>query len=110
MPAHACDAQFHVEPDDRELLADGSDATRVAFRVTDAEGNRRPFATAAITLEMDGPGEIVGENPFALAGGVGAVWIKTTEQPGEITLRATHPYLGTRTIEIQSFAATPEPF
>jgi len=110
LPARATDAQFHVEPDDLELLAGGSDATRVVFRVTDAEGNRRPFATGAIVLELDGPGELIGESPFALAGGVGAVWIKSREEPGQITLRATHPYLETRTITIQTTAVPPEPY
>ena len=109
-PARATDALLHVEPDDSELVADGSDATRVVLRVTDAEGNRRPFATGAVSLELDGPAELIGENPFALAGGVGAVWIKTTDQPGEITLRATHPYLGSTTVSLRSVPAPPEPF
>jgi beta-galactosidase len=109
-PARATDAELHVEPDDLVLQADGSDATRVVVRVTDAEGHRRPFATGAITLELTGPAELIGENPFALAGGVGAIWIKATEQPGQITLRATHPYLGTRTITLTSTAVPPEPF
>jgi beta-galactosidase len=78
--------------------------------VTDAEANRRPFATGAIVLELNGPGELIGESPFALAGGVGAVWIKSREEPGQITLRATHPYLGTRSITIQTTAVPPEPY
>ena len=49
--ARATDAEIHVEPDDLALQANGSDATRVVLRVTDAEGHRRPFATGAITLE-----------------------------------------------------------
>ena len=109
-PAHATDAALLVEPDDLELHADGSDATRIVLRVTDAEGNRRPFATGAINLELSGPGELIGENPFALAGGVGAVWVRSTEQPGEIVLRATHPYLGSRTVALHSRAAEPEPY
>lgn len=109
-PARSTDAILHVEPDDLELLADGSDATRVVLRVTDAEGHRRPFATGAVTLVLSGPAELIGENPFALAGGVGAVWVKTTEQPGEITLQATHPYLGSRTITLISTAVPPDPY
>ncbi len=96
------DALFHVEPDDTELFADGIDATRVVMRVTDEFGAQRPFAGSAIALTIAGPGEIIGENPFALAGGVGAVWIKTKELPGVIRLSATHPTLGTKTIEIRA--------
>jgi beta-galactosidase len=95
------DQLFHVEPDDTELLGDGIDATRVVLRVTDEFGAPRPFATGAIELTLEGPGEIVGENPFALVGGAGAVWIKTREVKGAIILRAKHPVLGTKTVRIE---------
>jgi beta-galactosidase len=95
------DRQFHVEPDDLELIGDGIDATRVVLRVSDEFGATRPFATGAIALAIEGPGEIIGENPFALFGGVGAVWIKTKEAAGTIRLTAKHPVLGAKTIEIR---------
>jgi beta-galactosidase len=69
--------------------------------VTDRFGNLRPFASGAIQLSLTGPGEIVGENPFALSGGAGAVWVKAKEAPGVIRLRARHQYLGTQTFEIR---------
>jgi len=94
------DQLFHVEPDDAQLLGDGIDATRVVMRVTDEFGAPRPFATSAIELELEGPGEILGENPFALVGGVGAVWVRTRESQGVIALRARHPFLGTKSIRI----------
>jgi beta-galactosidase len=58
-------------------------------------------------VTLEGPGELVGENPFALVGGVGAVWIKTTEAEGVIVLRAKHPVLGTETIRIAVVGTTP---
>jgi beta-galactosidase len=95
------DQRFHLEPDDTQLLGDGIDATRVVLRVTDEFGAPRPFATGAIELALEGPGEIVGENPFALVGGVGAVWVRTREAHGAIVLRARHPLLGTETVHIR---------
>ncbi len=65
------DQQLHIEPDDVELIGDGIDATRVVLRVTDEFGGSRPFANSAIVLTIDGPGEIIGENPFSLFGGRG---------------------------------------
>jgi beta-galactosidase len=59
------------------------------------------LATGAIALSLTGPGEIVGENPFALAGGAGAVWIRAAESAGTVRLTARHPYLGARSIEIE---------
>ena len=100
MSGKGADKQLLVEPDDRELIGDGIDATRVVLRVTDEYGAARPFANAAIVLSVQGPGEIVGENPFALFGGVGAIWIKSKASPGLIKLTATHAILGSKTVEI----------
>ena len=105
MSGRGADRQLLVEPDDLELVGDGIDATRVVLRVTDEYGAVRPLANAAIALTLDGPGEIVGENPFSLFGGVGAVWIKTKEAAGTIRLTATHPRLGSKTIQLRVKAA-----
>ena len=102
------DADLKVLPDDTRLTGDGRDATRVVLMVTDEYGNIRPFATAGIALTLTGPGEIVGENPFALAGGAGAVWVKAREAQGTIRLTAKHSYLGERSVEIHVDAAPPE--
>ncbi len=100
------DADLKLEPDDLELNGDGRDATRVVLRVTDEFGNIRPFATGAVSLSISGPGEIIGENPFSLAGGGGAVWIRAKESAGTIRLEAKHPYLNPKIIEIRVKAAT----
>jgi beta-galactosidase len=102
------DAQLLVEPDDAELVGDGSDSTRVVLRVTDEYGSPRQFSTGPVSLGIEGPGEIVGENPFALMGGVGAVWVKAKEAAGTVRLSARHPYLGVKTVEIQVKPAPPE--
>jgi beta-galactosidase len=108
MSGRGADRQLLVEPDDVELVGDGIDATRVVLRVTDEYGSTRPLANAAIALSVEGPGEIVGENPFSLFGGVGAVWIKTKEVQGTIRLTATHPRLGSKTIDFRVKAAPKE--
>jgi beta-galactosidase len=100
MSGKGVDKQFIVAPDDTELLGDGIDMTRVVFKVTDEFGNVRPFANAAISFAIEN-GEIIGENPFALVGGVGAIWIKTRETRGNIRLTAKHSRLGVKSIEIK---------
>jgi beta-galactosidase len=102
------DQQFVLLPDDHELIADGADTTRVVLRVNDEFGQVRPFANDAIRLELEGPGEIIGDNPFSLIGGTGAIWLRTKEQPGSLRLRAIHPVLGEQTIDIQCSAASTE--
>ena len=101
------DAKFLLLPDDTELVADGADSTRVVLRVTDEFGAVRPFANDAIKFELLGPAEIIGDNPFSLIGGTGAVWIRAQEKAGKVTLKANHPKLGTQQAEIQ-IAACPE--
>lgn len=101
MSGKGVDQQLLIEPDDRELIGDGIDATRLVMKVTDEFGAVRPFANAAIVLSLTGPGEIVGENPFALFGGVGAVWIKTKQAAGVIKVTARHSELGSKAVELQ---------
>jgi beta-galactosidase len=108
MSGRGVDRQFVLLPDDTSLLGDGADATRVVLRVNDEFGNVRPFASDAIRFEVEGPGELIGDNPFALAGGTGAVWVRTKVGAGTVSLRATHPFLGTRTVTFQVQAVAPE--
>jgi len=103
------DQQFALLPDDTELIADGADTTRVVLRVNDEYGQVRPFANDPIIFDLDGPAEIVGDNPFALIGGTGAIWIRAKEQSGTVTLRGKHPVLGTQEVSFKLAAAAPEP-
>ena len=104
----AFDQRFELRSDDGSLIADEADTTRVVFRVTDEYGAVRPYATGAIALEVEGPAELIGENPFALIGGIGAVWIRAKQQPGTVLLRAKHPILGTQQLTIDIKAAENE--
>jgi len=78
------------------------------LRVTDEFGAIRPFANDAIKFTLEGPGEIIGDNPFALIGGTGAIWIRAKEQPGAVKLTATHPYLGPQQVQFEIASAPPE--
>jgi len=108
MSGQGIDRKFLLVPDDRTLVADGADATRVVMRVTDEFGRIRPFATDAIRLELEGPAEILGDNPFSLVGGTGAIWVRAREQPGRVTLTAVHPELGPERVEFELRASEPE--
>lgn len=95
--------QLLLRADDAKLIADGSDATRLVFQAVDQYGATRPFVGGQVTLQINGPGVIVGDNPFQLAesGGAGAVWIKTLQgQAGRITVVATHSPLSAKSVEI----------
>jgi len=108
MSGRGVDTRFLTLPDDTQLIADGADSTRVVLRVTDEFGAVRPFANDAIQFEIEGPAQIVGDNPFSLIGGTGAVWIRARETPGKARLKAVHPRLGPQQVEIELVAGTPE--
>jgi beta-galactosidase len=95
------DQKFVVLPDDTVLVADGADTTRVVFRVTDEYGCVCRYSTGAIVFELQGPAELIGDNPASLMGGCGAIWLRARTEPGTARLRATHPILGSKEIEIQ---------
>jgi beta-galactosidase len=59
-------------------------------------------------LEIEGPAEIIGDNPFALVGGTGAVWLRAKEQAGRVRLTASHPVLGKRQVDFEIMAAPAE--
>lgn len=108
MSGKGIDQKFTATPDDTKLVADGADVTRVVLRVTDEYGAIRPFAGDAIRFELTGPAQLIGDNPFALMGGQGAVWIRAGEQAGTVRLTAHHPYLGAQHVEFELTAAEAE--
>ena len=108
MSGRGVDSKFTLMPDDLTLIGDGADATRAVLRVTDEVGAIRPFANDSIKLQIEGPAETIGDNPFSLVGGTGAIWIRAKEQAGKVTLTATHPTLGTQRVEFQITGAASE--
>ena len=102
------DQKFSLLADDTSLVADGADTTRVVLRVTDEFDNIRPYAGDPIVLTLEGPAELIGDNPFGLVGGTGAVWIRSRQQAGTVQLTARHPRLGEQKVSFTLTAATPE--
>ncbi|MFT4111181.1 glycoside hydrolase family 2 protein [Silvibacterium sp.] len=92
--------QFHVTADDSELAADGADATRVVFRVTDEFGSRRPLADDPIQLRLEGPATLIGPAVLTLTGGSAAVWVRSTHTSGTVRLTAKHAHFGEKSVVI----------
>jgi beta-galactosidase len=95
------------------LQADGSDVALVNFEVVDAEGHRCPTDEARVDFKMTGPGIWRGGYNSGIVGstnntylstecGINRVSIRSTEEPGTITLTATRNGLQSGTISIQS--------
>ena len=87
--------------DDTELFSGDWDTTRVEFRINDQYGNIMPFINEYIEFEISGPGEIIGPDKTALAGGVISTWIKSTGEKGTITVQGHCSRFSSSSIEIK---------
>ncbi len=90
---------------DTEISADGSDATAITVRATDAYGNRRAGTVGDVTLTLTGPGTLIAANPLPLAtlGGVAGGFIRSQPgKTGQVTVTAAHPTLGRSSVRLDS--------
>jgi beta-galactosidase len=88
---------------DAEITADGSDATAITVRATDAYGNRRPGTVGDVALTLTGPGTLIAADPLPLAtlGGVAGGFIRSRPgKAGTITVTATHAGLGRASVRV----------
>jgi beta-galactosidase len=95
--------RLQLHSGDMELVADGSDATWLTFGAADKFGTQRPFVEGEVAFTVEGPGRIVGDNPFQLteSGGSGAVMVQTiARRTGRVHVTARHSQFGTASIAI----------
>jgi beta-galactosidase len=99
-------ARVRVAADRWNLTADGQDLAFVSVTVTDKTGNWRPDAAVPVEYRIEGPGEIIGvasadleslesyqANPRRTYQGRALVVVRTTDEPGDITITASSPGL-----------------
>ena len=84
--------------------------TRLVIKAVDKYGNRLPHADTIVRFEIEGPGELIGDNPLVLIGGQAALYVKAGKQAGVITVRASAkrlPLVEVRITVGEDFAARP---
>jgi beta-galactosidase len=102
IPASHEAVTLELTVDDRELVADGTDMTRVLLRHTDSFGNLQPHSRVVVNLEVTGPATLVGPNPCALVGGVTGLYLRVGIKAGTVRLTAHAPALAqTRTATVR---------
>jgi len=85
-PVHSVSLQ--LDAPERTLREDGSwTAAEVRIIAADQNGCRLWFASDALTLETEGPLEIMGPSCIPLRGGAAGVWLRSTGEKGEALLR-----------------------
>lgn len=69
--------------DESQLIEDITyDTTRIILKLVDDNGNDIIYANDAITIETNGPIEVIGHNVLSLIGGSIGFWVKTTGEGG----------------------------
>lgn len=90
-----------VDPDDTLLEAGKPDGTRVAISLVDQYGNTMPHVSEAVQVGCTGPGHLAGPRQVSLTGGVSALWVLTTGEPGIITLTVSSLRFGVSSLRIE---------
>ncbi|MBV9857866.1 MAG: hypothetical protein JOY82_25625 [Streptosporangiaceae bacterium] len=113
MSADTARDRLELTADDASIVADGSDATRIRFRATDAHGNHRPGVTGNVALSLAGPATLIGQNPFAFGtcGGVGGGFVRSLPgKAGTVRVSAAHATLGRALVQVTVTTARSEKY
>lgn len=113
--------QLSLSPDRAGVTADGQDLCFVSVEVRDPVGRRRPDASPPIQYTVDGPARLVAvgsadltsrepyvANPRRAYQGRALAVLRTTDEPGTITLTAESAGLAGATATIESAPAPQE--
>jgi beta-galactosidase len=87
-----------------EVVADKAaigttDAVRVMVRALDQAGNKLPFFSEPVSIEVSGAGKRLGPGLVPLRAGSTGAWVQATGT-GAISVKVTSPVLGTTTITL----------
>ncbi len=100
-------SKLNIKADDNELKAkgfdDSYDVTRVVVSLTDRIDNISIYGFERIRFNVEGPGKVIGPYETVMTGGAIAFWIKTTGEPGVISVSAEIPDMISNKIDIKVF-------
>lgn len=99
--AEALPLSLELTTKDTELFADGRDMTWLMFRIVDQYGNRLPYTQSVISFTIDGPAELIGDNPFPLMGGQAALLVRAGFEVGEVMIKASAPLMAPAEVMIK---------
>lgn len=108
-------ARIRLSPDRLQIHADGQDLSFVAVEVVDPEGRLRPDADLPVRYSIEGAGTLAAigsgdlttresyrANPRRVFHGRALVVVRSTHEPGPITLRAEAPGLEGASVNLRT--------
>lgn len=82
-------AKLKIEYEDRALKADGSDLIRLQVSVLDKNGMIVEKQTSPLSFTIEGPGQLIGENPVNLIAGQHIILVQSGYKTGNLTVTAS---------------------
>ncbi len=108
-------AAIALDPNAKTLVADGSDISLVAVKITDANGRTVPVANNKVSITVTGPGKLIGVgngDPYchepdkasqrSAFNGLCLAIIQSTGVPGTITVNAESPGLRSASASVRA--------
>jgi hypothetical protein len=88
------------------MLNDNVATADIIVSLNNNRGRRVPGTTNAVTFSVSGPGTLVGTNPISAVDGIATIKVKSTTQPGTITVTVTGTGLTQSQVSIQTAGVT----
>ena len=84
--------QIKVEASHLTLTEKNSyDVALISVKATDEHGNLLPYCNEPISIAIEGPAEVLGQNCISLRGGMGAFYIQTVGKKGTAAVKISCP-------------------
>lgn len=100
-------AALKLSVDHSEITADGGDMTRVLLQLVDKNGTVIVNNYEPVNFSIEGAGLLVGENPTQLMAGQCIILVRSTFEPGKMTISAEMPGMegiGKASVSLKSVA------
>jgi hypothetical protein len=86
--------------DSAQIVADGSDLTRIVATIVDAQGTPVKSLASVVYFTVEGKGTIVGTNPAPIRAGKAVVLVRSHYSIGELKIVAASPELKSESVSI----------
>jgi beta-galactosidase len=86
----------------RPLSSETNDVVFIRAIVEDAHGTVIPSASGNVLFRVDGPGELIGDNPAPVRAGIASILLRSTNRRGTIRVEASEHALTADSISLEA--------
>ena len=97
-----------LEADRSEITADGADLSRLIVTAVDTNGTPVDTCRSPVQFQIEGYGELIGENPVRLRAGKMIILAQSGYVPGELTVTATSEGLAPARVKVRMAPVPPD--